>query len=297
MLIFIFIFEELQKNNLLGISVDTIFTTLVTIFIFILGYIIAKNLESRKERKRLEEVSAFFFSVIKKLQNPIEKLIKSYKELSKNIADQNPKDFSLGESHELYLNSINSLSKVDLFKILILNTSSKNREEKLKNYKDLFDTFEFLNLQNDRVKKNLIYFNTEYKNYVRQWNENINLILRIFDDFMYIAKSNEVPPSEDQFLKQLDKIIHDSSLIKNREIIDVAKIHLIDPIYELCKQYSRDQRSNILMPYTINCRIAFADYKNIKVSFSVQYEEEANKLSKIENSFLISVKYFDRLIQ
>ncbi|MBK7978821.1 MAG: hypothetical protein IPK06_02170 [Ignavibacteriae bacterium] len=67
------------SNSLWGISYDTIFTTLITIFIFLLGFWINKIFEARKEKKRLKDIKDYFFSLCSFLEKPVKIQIDVFK--------------------------------------------------------------------------------------------------------------------------------------------------------------------------------------------------------------------------
>ncbi|MGB2805587.1 MAG: hypothetical protein WBD64_11925 [Candidatus Zixiibacteriota bacterium] len=287
-----FVFETLAGNETFwGVSRDTIFTTFVTILIFVLGYLIARYIERKKEKERLKQIRIYFLGIADRLINPIESLIKSYRQLSDTIADKKRHDFALGESHELYLDSIRTLSQVDLFTILILDNKYGEEQLKSKHFKNVFDAFEFIRLQNERAKRNFAYFNSEQEKYSRQWNDNANSIARLFDNFVSANIRNNVPKSHDQFLANFDRICH-SAQVKDDRNIYIVKEHLIDPLKEVCKEYKDDPRAMILLPFIIECRMAFDNIVNLKRLFSGSFDEEASKLEKIKHSFKESVAFF-----
>jgi len=287
-----FVLETLAENETFwGVSRDTIFTTFVTILIFVLGYLIARYIERRKEKKRLDQIRIYFLAIADSLINPIESLIKSYRQLSDSIAGKKGHAFVLGESHELYLDTIRTLSQVDLFTILILDNKHGDEQLRSKHFKNVFDAFEFIRLQNERAKRNFAYFTSEQEVYSRQWNENANSIARLFDNFVSANIRNKVPKSQDQFLGKLDQIFH-SAQVKDDRNIYMVKEHLIDPLKELCKEYRDDPRAMILLPFITECRMAFDNIVNLEGLFSVSFDEEASKLEKIKHSFKESVAFF-----
>ena len=81
------------------ISADTIFTTVITIFIFGLSYLASKLFEDYKEKKRLEELETYYRTSIELWYDPIEKqssyLIKFAGQLKEKIEiDFEPKSVS-----------------------------------------------------------------------------------------------------------------------------------------------------------------------------------------------------------
>ena len=71
-----------NDNKLLGISIDTIFTILVTIFIFFLGFVINQLIQKWLENKRLKDIKTYYIMLIKDLLTHIAE----YQELLSNLA-------------------------------------------------------------------------------------------------------------------------------------------------------------------------------------------------------------------
>jgi hypothetical protein len=288
-----FIFETLiDKESLWGVSLDTIFTTFITILIFIIGHILVRLWQNNKEKKRLRDIRIYFFTLLDTIPQAIDKLIKVYTELSNAIEERTHRNFVLGESHELCLDNVTKLSHVDLFKILISSSKARNDEAAFKHYKNIFDTFEFIRLQNDRVKTSFSYFMGEYRGYRNCWAEASDSILRFHDSILSFAKRNNIRPSEDPFLKEFDELFYAASKNRNFESMYEAEESLINPLKNLCKKYATDQRALMILREVLICWSAFKDIINLKVLYSRLFKDEADKLEQMKESLEEAILFF-----
>ncbi len=276
----------------MGISIDTIFTTTITILIFVIGHALLRWREKQKEKQRLEDIRVYLFTLLDTIPKAIENLIKVYDGLSKEIAERSHRSFGLGESHELYLDSFDKISSIDLFKVLITSRKASNRKDRSKHFKALVDTPEFLRLQNARVKTNFANFIVEYRKYEQRWRDNFDSVLRLFDEMLSHAKRHDIKKSQDPFLNELDNLFANASQKRSLESMYETEAAIVDPLKELCKKHIKDERALKLMPLVVNCRRIFEELINLKDLFSKQFQNEAEQLQRISKSLEEATVFF-----
>jgi hypothetical protein len=232
-------------------------------------------------------------TVLKGVPKAIEGLIKVYEGISNDILERKHRSFGLGESHELYVDSVNKIPSIDLFKSLVAAKKKSTRDLQVKHFKDLMDTFEFLRLQNARVKPNFLSFIDEYRKYEERWGDNFDSILRFFDEILSVAKRNQIPKSEDPFLSELDNLFVSTSKVESvMESLYVSEERIVDPLKKLCQEHIKDERAVKLMPFVVNCRRIFKDYLDLKDVFGKAFLEEAEQLRRIKTSLEESIAFF-----
>src|SRR5258706_15415555 len=106
----VFVKNLTEQATFYGVSVDAMFTTFVTIFIFLLGYVFNRWYDRSKEKTRLREVREFFLSSVDHLLAPMQKQADSLNNLSSQIAAETHQDFTLEETPDLYVNPLKSVS-------------------------------------------------------------------------------------------------------------------------------------------------------------------------------------------
>jgi len=155
-----FISDANSKQALFwGVSHDAVFTVCITLFVFITGIILNRILENRKEWKRLDDLKIYFFTLIASLPKSLSRLIAEYQELANHVRNPKAYDYGLPESHQLYLDNVGKLSHSDIFKALV-GKRKKADVEITSMYFNLFDTFDYLKYQNERVRTNFASWRT-----------------------------------------------------------------------------------------------------------------------------------------
>ena len=284
-----------NKKSLLGVSVDTLVSALiaaaVAIIVLIAGYLLNKRHENDKEKNRLQELEKYFFILLNSLIKPIEKQIEIYRSLATQIASREHQDFVFRESHELFLDNIQNISNLDLYKIFITKKQAAH-DEKATHFNDIFDAIEFIRLQKERTKKNFTQFVNEYGEYEKQWNSDADSILRYFDAFRSYNESHGIPPSKDAFLADLDKITYKWSQTENCENMHIAKEVLVDPIKQHCQKSISDQRSVVLLPVIVEANYAFNNLVSLKETYSELFCGEAKKLEENKELLVKATLFF-----
>ncbi len=275
-----------------GISKDTIFATLTTIGIFIIGYIASKRFESWKENKRLREYKEYFIHHLKSLLPKIDKQIIEYKELSEMITATERKDLSLGESLRSSLIGFQDLPFNDIYRILITKSKKKGKE-KYEVYNQLIDCLNYFDHQLEYAVKNFDEYLSSYNQYVFDWEENGDMILRKQDEFISIANRYNIDIEQDKVLSDFIAIIHKWHQKKDGGNVDIFETEFVEPLRELCKNNITDPRSIILMNYVIKTSRAIVKLKHLKTLYSEYYSKEENRLEEKKDVFIKAIKYFE----
>lgn len=274
-----------------GISSDTIFTTVITISIFVLGYVVNKIFENRKENYRLAEIKEYFLFKFKSFSPLIEKQISEYRCLSQNISKQNSTDFNLAEAIDSSVVSFSNLPFDDFYKIFISNGHPKSKL-KYEKYNDLVTSLNFIDRQIEYSKQNFNVFFNDYRRYENDWESSLDYVFRFYDQILSITKRYNLNATEDQFLMELGSQI--SKWKKESDITDILKSEeeLIVPLKDICKKFIEDERALVLLPSLIKASRSVMNLKNIKKIFSEYFESEAKRLEEKKTKLLKAIDYY-----
>src|SRR5437868_11615394 len=110
-----------EGSTFLGISIDTIFTVFVTIAIFVLGYIVARKIERKKEKDRLHELEDYFRKLVEMLEKPVESQKKSFLDFARVLKEEKEQHFEVANVAAFKLTYINEIDSKDLYTIFIRN--------------------------------------------------------------------------------------------------------------------------------------------------------------------------------
>lgn len=286
------------KELFWGISRNTAFSTIVptiiALVVFIAGIIVNRIIEHKKENKRLEELKIYFLTIIASVPNSASKLIKHYTKLANDILDEKPHNYGLPEAHQLYLENAKRISQADLFKALVTKGSKGDTKTAATHFKNLFDIFEYVQFQRERVRINFTSFMTDLSKYVDSWNNNMDLLEQRLQELLASARSHGIGPSEDPFLRELDRLFNNWTKVDDYFNIFVANTHLLDPLKHFCNKHLSDQRVTLFMPIITKLRKAHNELKDMKAFFGQSFKGEAQELKKINRAFTGAIKFFNQ---
>lgn len=136
------------KDNLqstyFGVSIDTIFATITTISVFVIGIIANIIINRRRERNRLIHIKKYFLNVLNKFLGPIEKQINSYKDLSSSISNILSRNYNFNINSDLIFDPLTNIDKLDLFKIFVYSSKQDEMDKQVAHYSNIIGSIEFI---------------------------------------------------------------------------------------------------------------------------------------------------------
>lgn len=276
------------KDATFYLSIITILIALLALF---LPHAITKSLEKKKENVRLHELETYFFSILISLNEPINKQIGFFKELSEKIKDEESREIRFQENSDLYMQNLNEIKHQDLYTIFI---QKKNLplEEKVEHFKNIFHSLHYINSQVDRSKSNFITYFNDNRRYETEFRENVDQILRQWDQYLSFAKRNNVIPSQDALLKEFDAILQNWKNTDNMYSIKCAEDNLLDPLKKLCQEEVADPRTTELIRYVVDTKYAISYLRKMKGIYSKQFNNEAIELEKKQILLNQAIQFF-----
>ena len=283
---------SIPSDKILGISVDTIFTTFITIFIFIIGYVINKYVENKKEKNRLNKLRDYYIYLVKQYLKPIENFIKSLDELIESISSTQYINIHFTGGKDLYFDKILNISHQDLYIIFVQNIS-KPEEEKYMHFNNFVNSFEYLKVVTKNTKEEFYKYHDNLNRFIKHWDENINQLGRYFESMMQQIKANNIDPITDNFFHQMDILRSRWVKLENFRNINIAMNNYLNPLNELCDQYPSDSRVLIITPLVANCSSAHKNILNIKQFYSDVFKETNNDLVQIKSQIEKAISFYE----
>jgi len=274
-----------------GISSDTIFTTLITILIFFLGFSIRRIFERKKELNRLKDVKIFFLLYIKSLIDPINEYIASLSELTKKVEDINNQEISFSDNAKLAIDE-NIVNQLDLFKAFVFNEKSRKKEN-IQNLKTILNSLLIIKQHKINLKENFFRFFDDLRRYEKKLKESTNAVLRCFDEYLSEALRAKINLDQDLFLKGFKELIAKWHKIENYNFIEITKINMIDPLKEFCRQNIQDPRALRLIPLLINFRDAYLNIVVVRKIYIDYFAEVKNDLIIKKNNIENALKHLN----
>ena len=281
-----------SSDKILGISVDTIFTTFITIFIFIIGYVINKCIENKKEKARLNKLRDYYIYLVKTYLSPIDDFIRSLSELIESISSTEHTNIHFTGGKDLYFDKIINISHQDLYTIFVQNISN-SEDVKYEHFNNFVNSFEYLKVVTKNTKDEFFKYHDNLNRFIKQWDVNINQLGRYFETMMHHIRANNIDPTTDQLFHQMDLLISRWIKIENFRNLDIAMENYLNPLNELCNQYQNDSRVLIITPLVVNCFSAYKNILNIKQFYSDVFRDINNDLVQIKNHIENAISFYE----
>ena len=268
-----------------GISKDVIFTTFVTISIFLIGLIFKYLYEFCIERKRLQSIKKYFIKLITSLYEPIKIQCTSYIVLSNNIANFQKLDFAFEENPRLNTEGFKQVSQYDYYKSFITISKKKNRDSIYNSFISTINIIKSIELQKELANINYRKFISRHREYTNDWNCSLEKLLHLFSNLPNLEQDDS------NFIIEIKSLIMDIGNIGNNKELIYNKI--IDPLYNCCNKYSTDKSSAVFLE-TINLvNKSYKDIKNLRYIYSKLFNNFSNKLNSMQQELINNLKVFE----
>ncbi len=273
------------------VSRDAIFTTFATIFIFIIGYLLNRLNEYRKEIKRLNDLEEYFYSLFELLKQPINNQIVNLKEMADNIDDKKKNQFPCKLNVDFDASNLLKITHSDLHKIFVVRKKGEIGT-KTERFANMTNALNYINFLKENIVVDYQNYNNSFNQYVKLWTEACQSIITRYDTFCHFNKKDKTPLSNDKFLYDLDKLIFNWSQYEDSKNIYVTQEQFIIPLKGLCKQHHQDERANTILQLVVAANTAFDSIESTKKIYRDQYKENAATLKSKFESFESAIKYF-----
>ncbi|MCW9705230.1 hypothetical protein [Fodinibius salsisoli] len=224
------------------LSSDTVFSVLVSIGIFSLGWFLTVFYEYRKEQKRLKQRGNYLIGALDETLKSIEKQAEEFEELSKQLKDISKRNYVFNKVTEMSFAFYSQNIIEDVHKIL-----EKHEPKSFEIIKKLSGAVNGINSQMEHAIINHNNFSTNaYRNEL-SWVESTDKIFRFYDELL--GKVEEDESKKDDFFTAFDAIL--LKWVNNRDDADTTKTYkeLILPLKELSLKSIPHKEARKVLPY------------------------------------------------
>lgn len=223
------------------------------------------------------------------LHSRLEVLLSATKEQTHSVSqflDQLKQDKTVDLHFELKIDfntkSIRIIPLTDIYDYFVLQPSELVIDNSQIDY---FNSFiKQINLVDNLAlafEESFSYTNNHLRKYETKWNENIEYIRKLHDEWLTLLTSQDIDPRNDHFLKVFIKYYHDNSLLENYKDMYVSLNSLIYPTLELAKKTQPNKFATILLTPLLNCIDAANNHKNLRNIEIKEFENYNQHLSQI----------------
>lgn len=279
------------QNWLSDVSNDTVFTTVVALSVFVLGYFFNRFYDNWKEKIKKGNIREFVLSSLEAIVPAIEKQITAFNELKQQLASKKHLDYIYTESTSLNFEGLDSIPRDEVFHSFVRG-HKKKRVIRIENLNALWGATDFIRHQKETARQTFIKFSEDYRRYLLYWNENVDSIARLHDEYLMMAGQASVHPSEDPFLREFNLIVYHLAQSGEPKSWENEKMHLLDPLLEVCKVNHVDARANVVMKKISQANYAYDNRVHLLELYGIYFDHQASALTEKKNSILHCVKFF-----
>jgi len=248
---------------------------------------------------RFEELEEYYVEMINALDEPLENQLVELKRFADEFVKESLDNSTFEMVASLKIDNIENISHTDLYKIFVSNRRG-NKTEKLKEFHKLDNKINLIKHLKISIPNNLKECVTKLNQHLNYWNENLDKIMRFYDEIIMLNLRNNVQLNEDQFIEQFGKLISiwqsrgDNSNLNIRDPYFVMK-HFILPLKELCKNNMPNQKVSFLMPIITNCQSTIVEFNKLKTDYSSIAEKYSEMLAEAQKNLKDSLRGLSRL--
>lgn len=287
-----------KESSILGISIDTIFTVLTTLTIFIAGIIVERWIESNKERRRLKELEEYFIKLIEICEKSVLKQADGFKEFADKLVEKKDQHFHLLDVSAFSMEPMKEIDNKDIFAIYIKN---KKGDVALKTelFRKLRGNIEHMDNIKLSYKNAFQVFIDKFDKFQNDYNENLKLTSEAYDNMRTYNEVNKVKPEADPFLLKLDEIRAlwaglEKEGINFRDRY-VARDKYIEPVRNLCRDSIGDPRAVYVLKHIMECTYAFDNTEELKVFYSDHFLLDSKSLKKSMDEIKDCLNKFEKM--
>lgn len=274
-----------KSISLLGVSADTIFTVLTSLFVFIIGYIINQRIERRKEKKRLRELKEYFVTLIELLEGPLNRQSLGLVDLSKQLKNSKDISLSFGVVAGFKVDLVKSINTEDLYKIFI--SEHKDIPAQTQQFQTLLESIEYI----AEVRKTIMEFDKiplKIEKYSTVYNENLKAINSTIDEMIINHTVKNLTNADDPYLTDIVGLRLAWIGIDNYRDRNISLNHFVEPLLQFFRGRANDVRSAIFLKHLLECLMAYQNIEHVKHVWEVDVTRYAHELqahlSKIKSA-------------
>lgn len=274
-------------QDFFGVSNETAFQTIIpvviTILIFVLGFMLEAFRSWNKKRRDNNKKREFVFSQVQVL---IDETSKQKTAINKFV-EQLKIDKIINLEFELRVGfnpkHITALDSNELFNILVLDFVFK-KDKRLLKYNSFIKQLDFVNDFVSQLKFSFQYSQEHFSRYEAKWNDNIEIIGDLHDTWITQFLAQSIDPNSDPFIYNFNQVYRNWSVLKDYRDMYVAEANLIDILHQTCRTHIPNQFADKMLRPVLRCKDAVENHRSLRKIKISEYEKYAEQLIEIEKS-------------
>jgi len=289
-----FFLDKAGSDKFLGISIDTIFTALITIGIFILGFWLNKKNDERKEYDLLIEVRSYFLQLLDILIESTKKQLEAFGDFINELKEEKENDYVIQSYSGFTTYDIDQIPNEKLFKIFVYYKLDSGKQDAIKLFKEMITKIGLIRNISGSWQKQFQDFLESWKRVDEEYNRNARLVEDFINKTVHLAhKAGDI--SNDDFLKRFDTIVLNWQKMDNHVDKFVMMKHLIEPLHKLCQETPKDTRTLDLVRPIMGCIYAFANKMKLNEVYIGLFTAYKTRLEEAKKGIKDSINAIEKL--
>lgn len=256
-----------------------ILTLVLPAITFIAGYFLNSLVEKRKEKKRLQRVSAYFFSLVEILESAMRRQAKALQDAAKRIDTLNGDSFAISLVTSLRTERIKAIPDLDLFTLFIRGNQQVSQDtNQLNAVSDAIDLV-------DDVKRRIVEINTGVFEQLTAFGSRFEVDIRDFvaqyrEIVLRKQEGKVIDPETDKFVNSSQEHLKEKFFNTQgpRQLSGVQPF--IEPLYEASRVIIPNKHNTPMLALVAKI---YGDYKTM-VGYQAMISGEQGVLANIIES-------------
>jgi len=258
------------SSTLYGVSIDTIVSALIAIFVFSLGFYLSKKSELKKNFKHLKTVEDYLYTLFEDVEKSVNNRIKSFKELVEQLKVKKHQDLEMEYVSDYGLEYLKNIEWIDYFSVFSSLKKGDN-DKKIEIFQSINRSLAKITAINEiwlDSYKELLSRQSEYE---KRWNSAIEEIGELVNEFFHFLHSEKYKIGTSEFIDKLDEIIGKHQKLPNCRDIYISINSLIYPLRDHIKKHPSENIGRRFLEPVMACIYAFKNYDKNRDVFSNQF--------------------------
>lgn len=259
---------------LFGIDDNTAATIIITLSIFILGYVVngVNNLIVAYIRRR--NYRRIFSDIMETVAREIGRQSEMFLTSAASFNIENSGDYIVKTITITHMDNIDKLDFKDVYNAHFTGVENLFVGLKLKAFNKTYNNISLVKGIEDKLAQRVNFFNGKLDEYQSKWDEHLGLLRQLLDNIVVEQNGQQLPREVADYFEGMDRIVRAWQLLPNRLEYSIMKRQFIDRLLNHNREHQalRFQGNPILQMNTLLLNVAH-DYENLAKTLQVYSDE------------------------
>jgi hypothetical protein len=217
-------------ENTFGIDANTAATIIITVTIFVLGYVIAAINSSFSTYLKRRNYRRIFSDIMNSVVISIGKQADSLSKSATKVHIKNFDDYVVTTVNITHLDNIDKLEFPDVYNGFLTGPENIFNNKKLKAFNKVFSHLSLIKDIESRLHSSMTEFNSILREHAKLWDESVDKLRQVIDATQTATNGTTLPAALVNYLQGVDTIILAWQQLPNRTEYSIVKEEYIDKL-------------------------------------------------------------------